>query len=590
MRSRSRSGSAILKRLWPGIVLLVVLGVVVPVLAVNGSSFDSSDGNMTLTDVASFGTNDNDSLDWANAPNRVTGTDLVRSGADESFGQGTKEDTAVPTVVDGSIPPNKSDLKNFYISHQVIAGEAFLYLSWVRTNSLGSANMDFEFNKSMQISANGETPVRTAGDMLVTFDFASGGNQVDLSLLRWLTSGADSACEANGATTAEGCWGNQVDLDASGLADGAVNDGFTTPDSISGGTIVSQGFGEAGINLSDALNLGPNDCDGFAQAYLKSRSSDSFTAALKDFVPPQPVNINLCQPATVKVVKTDTSGNPLAGATFQLYRDNGTTVGVRDSGDTLLGQCVTAIVGSEATCSFAPLSGSGTINLIVHESQAPAGYSAAADQAFSVTFSTSAQTITRTFQDTPLPGTINIHKQDDAGNPLAGAVFTLFTDNSPFGPPDSGGPNQDQHGAEDVSQASLTCTTGANGNCTIQNVPLGRYWVVETTGVPGYGLAPDQYANVGVGTSGGQTFNLTFVDPRLHKVIVLVCHEGSNTLVPSDVTNGSTTRTSLAAGSLTAAQQAQLCGLGGATFGGKGHLTDDRYDVDIGTVGGTPHG
>ena len=582
--------STVLKRLWPGVVLLVALGVAIPVLAVSGSSFDSADGNMTLTDVASFGTNDNDTLDWANAPNRVTGTDLVRSGDDESFGQGTKEDTAVPTVVDGSIPPNKSDLKNFYIAHEVVGGEAFLYLSWVRTNSLGSANMDFEFNKSDQLSANGETPVRTAGDMLVTFDFASGGNQVNLSLLRWLTTGPSSSCEANGATTAQGCWGNEVDLDASGLADGAVNDGFTTPDSISGGTIVSQGFGEAGINLSDALNLGPNDCDGFASAYLKSRSSDSFTAALKDFVPPQPVNISLCQPATVKVIKTDDGGNPLAGATFELYRDTGTTVGVLDAGDTLLGQCVTAIVGSEATCSFAALTGSGSVNLIVHESQAPAGYSAAADQAFSVTFSTTAQTVTRTFQDTPIPGTINIHKQDDAGNPLAGAVFGLFTDNSPLGPPDSGGPNQDQHGAEDVSQASLTCTTGANGNCTIQNVPLGRYWVVETTGVPGHGLAPDQYANVGLGSSGGQTFNLTFVDPRLHRVIVLVCHEGTNTLVPSDVTNGSTTKTSLGAGSLTAAQQAELCGLGGATFGGKTHLTDDRYDVDIGTVGGTPHG
>ena len=32
---------------------------------------------------------------------------------DGSFGNGTKEDTAQPSVVDGGIPPNKSDLKAF---------------------------------------------------------------------------------------------------------------------------------------------------------------------------------------------------------------------------------------------------------------------------------------------------------------------------------------------------------------------------------------------------------------------------------------------------------------------------------------------
>jgi hypothetical protein len=574
---------------WPGAFALFVAALVaIPVLALGNSAFDSSDGNLTLTDTQSFGTNDNDTKDWENAPDLVTGDDLVQDPDDESFGKGTKEDTAVPTVVDGSIPPNKSDLSHFYVSHEVVSGDAFLYLGWVRTNTLGSANMDFEFNKSNQLSGNGQTPVRTAGDLLITFDFSNGGNQVDLSMLRWVTSGANSQCEASGATTAAGCWGNSLDLDASGFADGAVNDGFATPDTISGGTIVDGGFGEAAINLSDALDLGPNDCEGFAQAFLKSRASDSFTAAAKDFVPPQPVNLNLCKPATVKVVKTDESGNPLAGATFELYRDENED-GTLDQNDTLLDTCTTAIVGTEATCSFDQLTGSGTVHLIVHESQAPAGYNPGPDQAFTVTFSTTPQTITRTFSDNPVPGTINIHKEDDAGNPLQGAVFHLFTDNSPLGPPDGGGPNQDKHGAEDVKQNSLTCTVDSAGDCTIGNVPLGKYWVVETTGVPGYSKAADQYADVGLGSGGGQTINLTFVDPRLHRVIVLTCHQGTNTLVASDVTNGATTKTSLSGAGLTDAEEADLCTLGGASFGGKPHQDNDRYDVDIGKVGGVPH-
>ena len=36
-----------------------------------------------------------------------------------SFGQGTKEDTPVPSPTSGSIPGNKSDLTRFYVAHDV---------------------------------------------------------------------------------------------------------------------------------------------------------------------------------------------------------------------------------------------------------------------------------------------------------------------------------------------------------------------------------------------------------------------------------------------------------------------------------------
>src|SRR5205809_3361877 len=54
--------------------------------------------------------------DWANAPNLVTDPDLSKANDprhDNSFGQGTKEDSPVPTVVTGSIPPQKSDFSEF---------------------------------------------------------------------------------------------------------------------------------------------------------------------------------------------------------------------------------------------------------------------------------------------------------------------------------------------------------------------------------------------------------------------------------------------------------------------------------------------
>jgi uncharacterized surface anchored protein len=109
-------------------------------------------------------------------------------------------------------------------------------------------------------------------------------------------------------------------------------------------------------------------------------------------------------------------------------------------------------------------------------------------------------------------GTVNIHKQDDAGTPLAGAVFTLFTDAAPV----DGAP---PHGSEDTA-TSLTCTTGANGNCSIADVPFGNYWAVETTGVAGHDLAPDQSFSLTSSTANG-TISLTFVDPRQHGAILV---------------------------------------------------------------------
>jgi hypothetical protein len=48
---------------------------------------------------------------------------------------GTKEDSPVPTVVTGSIPNNKSDLKRFYVATQRLNVNDFLYLAWERVQS-----------------------------------------------------------------------------------------------------------------------------------------------------------------------------------------------------------------------------------------------------------------------------------------------------------------------------------------------------------------------------------------------------------------------------------------------------------------------
>ena len=496
--------------------LLAVVVVAVPSLAnLAPSTFEGNDGNLVVNTAGN--------KDWESSTiNRVRGDDFASGRTDNSFGQGTKEDDANVSVVTGSIPPQKSDLTRFYVGNETVGSKNFLYLAWERSNVLGSANMDFEINKATQpdlTTTGAKTLIRTAGDLLVTFDFTNGGGTPVLGALKWLTGGEATPATKNDCFSANSlpCWGAQgddtagddgldgidderIDLTAAGYAEGAVN-AVTVTDTIPNPdvTLPALTFGEASINLTDSGIIPPNStsCVGFSSAFLKSRSSASFPAELKDFVPPQPVNINTC-------------------------------------------------------------------------------------------------------------GQIKIKKVDDAGNAIGGVTFKLKTDVAPLGPPDgAGGPNQDQPGAEDTFVTGKSCTTATTtdpnatpptvkGECTIADVPAGNYWVVEdpSTVPPGYDpTAPAQYAVVTV----GGTVDLTtpgFVNPRLHKVIVVVCHQGSDSLYASDVTVGSTTRKSIAAvpAALSAkgVTQADLCaaqtgttpadalGLESATsaaFGGLGHGT-----------------
>ena len=384
------------RRLWTtgltltALALFAVVFVAASSANLAGSTFEGNDGNLVVNTAGN--------TDWANAPNRVVGLDQPSGSTDNSFGQGTKEDDPNVTVVSGSIPPQKNDLTRFYISSEFAGGSNFLYLAWERAVNIGNANMDLEINQKATTGFTGTTtgPLtlnRTAGDLLVHYDFAGSGTPT-LGLSTWVTTGPDSQCFAQNGKVP--CWGNHIDL--GGNAEGAVNTvDVTDPVPPNAPRTLTAGlFGEAAINLTAAGVFPPGTCEGFGSAFLKSRSSSSFGAEVKDFIAPQPVNISNC-------------------------------------------------------------------------------------------------------------GTVNIHKQDDLGAPLAGAVFTLFKDNAPV----DGAP---PHGAEDTA-TTLTCTTAASGNCQILNVPFGDYWAVETTGVPGHDLAADQSFSL-TGSTPNQTISLTFVDPR----------------------------------------------------------------------------
>jgi hypothetical protein len=252
-------------------------------VSLDGSNFEiDTDANLKVDHVGA--------LDWANV-DETSQVDEPSGSGDDSFGQGSKEDTLVPTVVSGSIPPNKSDLKTFGTYLEETAGGDFLHMFWHRVQDpTGTTNMDFEFNQSETISGNGVTPVRTDGDLLIQYDLANGGTSPELFLSTWVATGDKSLCEAANSTP---CWGDRVNLTTSGDATGSINtsaipaaDSDVIDDDISPRT-----FGEATVDFSAIVG---DECVAFGSAYLKSRSSDSFTAAMKDFIAPLDTGINNC--------------------------------------------------------------------------------------------------------------------------------------------------------------------------------------------------------------------------------------------------------------------------------------------------------
>jgi hypothetical protein len=321
-----------------------------------GSTFDTSNGSLTSTTKHDWNPAGSPAGNLGPVEPISCGTTVPGAGTncgldltgkavdsfgkgDNALGQGTKEDDTNVSVVNGSIPPQKDDLSRFYINSEkkpcvasstVNCGTSslhqFLYMAWERTNTLGSAHMDFEFNQApvgiTATSSGAEVLNRTLGDLLIDFDFGGSGVPV-LALHRWISTSTPSAdCETS---TTSPCWGKGVTLTtsctaapATPCAEASVNGADVTdnnppgaPRTLPGQTIldsrgnvktINSTFGEAGIDLTAANVFPANKCFHLGDAWLKSRSSgNSFNSELKDFIAPIPINISNC--GEIKIIK-----------------------------------------------------------------------------------------------------------------------------------------------------------------------------------------------------------------------------------------------------------------------------------------------
>ncbi|MFI2211956.1 SpaA isopeptide-forming pilin-related protein [Streptomyces sp. NPDC020141] len=206
---------------------------------------------------------------------------------------------------------------------------------------------------------------------------------------------------------------------------------------------------------------------------------------------PAGVNVNVENTQTpavtgdVSVVKTDAiTGDPLAGAGFQLWEETNGVPGLQTSGadpDTQIGGVCTT--GADGVCSANVEVGT----YYWQETSAPPNYDLPVNPVFGplvLTEENAADGVSVTAQNAQTPvveGDVTVVKTDSVtGDPLAGAVFELWEETN-------GVPGLQTTGADPDTQNNGPCTTGATGECT-RTVEVGTYYWRETAAPDGYDL------------------------------------------------------------------------------------------------------
>jgi Prealbumin-like fold domain len=285
------------------------------------SNFESGDGDMTLgasgnTDWNCFqGTDGFKTLQSGTPAGCAVTSGAVATAADPNgevqWVNGQKFDTQCPLLNTGSNPPkdeftNIAQFLEFAPTGSPFPGDLFFYGGAERNSNNGNASGDVEFNQltatvpgcpaSDGVSSAG---ARTLGDVLVAYDFANGGTQLNFHVLTWITCNSSTlACGTAGGnvgtcltkTQSPPCWGANVIVPIAGTAfngEGNQSPIAAADNAIGGDAMGVNQFAEFGVNLTLALT-GKHASEGgqlpcFPQQVWESRSSaSSFTSNPQD--------------------------------------------------------------------------------------------------------------------------------------------------------------------------------------------------------------------------------------------------------------------------------------------------------------------
>jgi hypothetical protein len=452
----------------------------------SASGFEDDDGNLvvdstfdwngfvttTWTGTAPYRTSSKTASGWS----FVGLEDAQATNSDSAFAGGTKQDDACPTVNTGKAP-NKDDLKRIYLASKVVGGHTYLDLAWVRipqNTTSPSAHIGFEFNQGDSPCPAGSDGLveRTAGDVLIVYDFEGGATDTPVITLRYWVTGPADLCDI--ASHSPPCWGTSQTLGA-GVAEAKVNTSGSVSDGIAPSppeTLGTNEFGEAGIDLTEAGVFGAGTCKSFGTAFGVSRSSgNSGTAQMKDLVGPVDFTLANCGKVITRKV-TDPSGD--TSTSFGFTTNVSTTPSTTTSPFSLKDGEANPITNVNPGSSLNVTEGNPGSNYVLQTincsaSTVPSGNISTSTATRAVTFSIAAgETLDCTFTNKLQLGAIKITKTTTKGNVgLAGATFSIKPDG---GSPIGGSP----------------FTTDSNGEICVDNLPFGDYLVTETAAPTGY--------------------------------------------------------------------------------------------------------
>ena len=230
---------------------------------------------------------------------------------DSAFEGGSKEDEPGKwdlTTEPGGVNPAKDNIRDAWAAVDQPGSRTFAYLAYAREKEEGTTFVTFELNRDSRLWNNGRAriPCRRTGDVLISF--APLGNRDALVVVsRWKTTATDpdTSCATKGTLTL-----------ATGLDDGVDVQGAPNDRSIAnalpgayGATIPAGRFGETGIDLAKVLDGAfGDDCLAYASVWMHSRSSDSESSNMQDYVAPQPIDARTCAAAGTKFFDRNANG------------------------------------------------------------------------------------------------------------------------------------------------------------------------------------------------------------------------------------------------------------------------------------------
>ena len=274
--------------------------------AING--FEGGDGNQDADCSAA-------STDW-----RCLTEDQVLVGADASgptddaFDGGSKETEPGAWSFKSASVHDKADIVGTWSTVGGADQRSFLEFAFHRTDDTGTTYLGIELNQSRQTWTNdaGATiPCREDGDVLVSYEVS---NPPTVRVYGWTGTGP-AACP-DGAI---GTW-DPVSVGPSGF-EAAMNysspvENFLRPGST---TFATGTFGETAIDLRSVADAVQFDapCEYFRQVSVKSRSSDTITASLNDWVAPSEISARACETPTGDTTPPDPPliTSPVSGTT-----------------------------------------------------------------------------------------------------------------------------------------------------------------------------------------------------------------------------------------------------------------------------------